>query len=86
MMISDALEVIVPFGPCHGWPLRAIISKRPAVAAQLVISVGRLYGEVREAVEAIAELPTIQDTVKGLKRERATKARNKRALDAWACR
>jgi hypothetical protein len=86
MTTEEALEVTVPFGPCFGWPLRAVISRRPAVAVDLVRNIARFFGEFREAVAAIADLPEVQRSMKIVERERKTRAVNRRMVDAWAFR
>jgi hypothetical protein len=77
MTRTEALSVCVPFGPCHGWPLEAVKSRRPRIWRRLVaeLRAGRLYGEFAEAMRAAA----------GEELEKAKRAPRRRrpAVDLW---
>jgi len=52
MTEDEAKRVFVPFGRCKGWPLSAVIEKHPQEWKRL--QKWRLYGEIAEAVRALA--------------------------------
>ena len=89
MNLDDAKQVTVPFGRCSGWPLEAVITRRFSEYAYLAwcLESGRpLFGEIKEALEALTRDAELVERLRQYRRQRTTAAHNRRRLNAWAMR
>lgn len=81
-------DVYVPFGPCHGWPLAAVLEKRPEEYRRLrkLWKAGKLYGAIAREMAELEKTPAAKDLQERANRKAGRNAGRRvqrRVDDAW---
>ena len=84
-------ETLVPFGACRGWPLSAVLAKRPEEYRRLrrMWKAGKLYGAIADGVAALektAAAHAVGEPGPSVARHGNRKSAEDRAWLAWALR
>jgi len=86
MTLNEAKEIIVPFGRNNGWPLGSLVDRRFSEFDRLARQRETLFGDVKEAMEALTADPDIADKLRRYRRQMKTYRTNRAHLNNWVWR